>query len=97
MYKVGDKVRIAKDTKRLMPSRRRYLGTIMTIERVENAEYFDTTYNRLLYGECYVMKEDYGLFLWAENMIEGLAEEEKIVTTKTQLININGQYVINWS
>lgn len=77
-YKVGDKVRIvAKRTKGMDPGggMDKYLGEIMTISE------FDT------YAPCR-MKEDAGEWCWDDEMIEGLAKEEKILKTREMVTEL---------
>lgn len=70
-YKVGDRVRIAKDVKvgdvagdvSFVPDMEEYRGTVMTISDVCN-------------NEKYHMAEDGGKWGWRKEWIEGIAEEE---------------------
>lgn len=87
-YKIGDKVRITTEKKgdcwNLRGMMDKWLGKVMTIRDVCE--------------RCYQMQEDWGEnrgggWLWFEEMIDGLADEHKIVittdgkTTKASLYN----------
>lgn len=75
-YKIGDKVRITTEKKGCLWNCRgkmdKWLGKVMTIRDVCE--------------RCYQMQEDWGEhrgggWLWFEEMIDGLADEQKIVIT----------------
>ena len=90
-YKIGDRVRITTDKSKSIkwnPKGKmdKWLGKVMTIRDID--------------AGCYSMKEDYGEhggigWFWYEDMIDGLADERKIViTTKdkvTKAILYNGR------
>ena len=75
-YKVGDRVRITRDKSKSDKWNKRgemdkWLGKVMTIRDIT--------------AGCYSMEEDYNEYLggwfWYEDMIDGLADEHKIVIT----------------
>lgn len=75
-YKVGDRVRITTDKSKSIKWNKwgemdKWLGKVMTIRDIT--------------AGCYSMEEDYNEYLggwfWYEDMIDGLADEHKIVIT----------------
>lgn len=81
-YKVGDKVRVRRD---LQISRRYgsymfasgmddYKGSVVTISKAHQNLYF------------YCIEEDEGSWIWAEEMFEGLAEDELTAEEATRIL-----------
>lgn len=71
-YKIGDRVRITTDKSKSGKWNKRgemdkWLGKVMTVKEI--------------HSYCYTMEEDCDDWCWFEEMIDGLADEQKIVIT----------------
>ena len=90
-YQPGDKVRIVSDMKNARGRNPgggmdHWAGKVMTIRR----------YYRLhrLFGETYIMEEDYGAWCWySDTMIAGLAEPEINIEKNDLMSFLNGKGV----